>query len=151
MEIALKEAYRAVRTGNGGPFGACIVRNGTVVAKGHNEVLKTSDPTRHAEICAIQRAARKIGNPHFARCEIYSTTEPCVMCFAAINWAQIRRVYFGTSVRDVRRLGFNELVISNHRLKSLGGSGIEIVPGFMKAECQDLLDFWSRLPGKKTY
>jgi guanine deaminase len=151
MEIALKEAYRGLRKGDGGPFGACLVRGGVVVAVGHNEVLKTADPTRHAEVCAIQRAARKLGRPHFTGCELYSTTEPCVMCFAAINWAQIRRVYFGTSVRDVRRLGFNELVISNRRLKSLGGSSVEIEPRFMRAECQELLDFWSRLPGKKTY
>ena len=151
MEVALKEAYLGLERGDGGPFGACIVRGGKVIARGHNEVVKTSDPTRHAEVCAIQRASRKIGSPHFVRCDIYSTTEPCVMCFAAINWAQIRQVYFGTSVRDVRRLGFNELVISNRRLKSLGGGHTEIVPRFMKTECEELLDFWRRLPGKKTY
>jgi guanine deaminase len=73
------------------------------------------------------------------------------MCFAAIHWARIRRVYFGTTVREVNSLGFNELTISNRRLKSLGRSPVEIVPGFLREECQDLLRYWSRLPNKKTY
>ncbi len=151
MEAALAEAYRGMKRGNGGPFGAVIVRRGEILAQGHNEVLKSNDPTRHAEMCAISRAARKLGAPHFQGAEIYSTTEPCVMCFAAINWAQMRRITFGTTVRDVKRLGFNELVVSNQRLRSLGGSGVELVAGFMRDECQKLLDDWGALPGKKTY
>ena len=68
-----------------------------------------------------------------------------------VNWAQMRRITFGTSVRDVKRLGFNELVVSNRRLKSLGGGRVELVSGFMKDACQHLLDDWNVLPGKKTY
>ena len=151
MEAALAEAYRGIERGDGGPFGAVIVRRGEILAKGHNEVLKSNDPTRHAEMCAISRAARKLGSPHFRGAEIYSTTEPCVMCFAAINWAQLRRITFGTTVRDVKRLGFNELVVSNRRLKSLGGGRVALVSGFMKDACQQLLDAWTALPGKKTY
>ena len=151
MEMALREAHRGIALGHGGPFGAVIVRRGEVLAKGHNEVLKTNDPTRHAEMCAITRASRQMSQPHFEGAEIYSTTEPCVMCFAAINWAQMRRESFGTTVRDVKRLGFNELVISNQRLKTLGGSGVEIVPGFMREACLALLDAWVRLPNKRTY
>lgn len=151
MKAALAEAYRGMRRGDGGPFGAVIVRRGEVLARGHNEVLKSNDPTRHAEMCAISRAARKLGAPHFLGAEIYSTTEPCVMCFAAINWAQMRRITFGTTVRDVKRLGFNELVVSNQRLSKLGGSKVELVAGFMRSECQTLLEDWGRLPGKRTY
>ena len=73
------------------------------------------------------------------------------MCFAAINWAQMRRVTYGTTVRDVKRLGFNELVISNQRLKTLGGSRVEIAPAFMRDACLKLLDDWGRLPDKRTY
>ena len=151
MEIALRETYRGIARGDGGPFGAVIVLQGEVLAKGHNEVLKTNDPTRHAEMCAISRAARKMSAPHFEGLEIFSTTEPCVMCFAAINWAQMRRVTYGTTVRDVKRLGFNELVISNQRLKTLGGSRVEIAPAFMRDACLKLLDDWGRLPDKRTY
>ena len=151
MEMAIGEAYRGLRRGAGGPFGAVIVRRGEVIAKGHNEVLKTSNPTRHAEMCAISRAVKKRRTPHFKGVTIYSTTEPCVMCFAAINWAQMDRIVFGTTVSDVKRLGFNELAISNRRLKSLGGGRVELVPGFMKDACRKLLDDWSMLPYKQTY
>ena len=151
MEIAIAEAYRGIRRGHGGPFGACLVARGEVLALGHNEVLKTNDPTRHAEICAITRAARRMDSPHFRGCEIYSTTEPCVMCFAAIHWAQIPRLYFGTTVRDVKRLGFNELVVSNQTLKRLGRSKVQVTAGFMRDECRELLDYWKTHPQRRTY
>lgn len=151
MEAALEEAYRGIFWGDGGPFGAVIVAKGEIVARGHNEVLKRGEPTRHAEMCAIAKAARRFRSHLFLGASIYSTTEPCVMCFAAIHWARIRRLYFGTRVSDVKALGFNELTISNRKLKSLGRSPVEIVPGFLREECQDLLDHWARLPGKRTY
>ena len=151
MQIAVDEAYRGVDKAHGGPFGAVIVRGGEVLAKGHNEVLKTNDPTRHAEVCAIIRASKKIGSPHFKGAEIFSTTEPCVMCFAAINWAQIKRITFGTTVGDVARRGFNELTIGNRRLKTLGKSQVELVSGFMREDCQELLEYWASKPGARTY
>jgi len=151
MEAALSEAYRGCTRGDGGPFGAVIVSKGEIVARGHNEVLKRGEPTRHAEMCAISKAARFFRSHLFLGAEIYSTTEPCVMCFAAIHWARMPRVYFGTTIRDVNALGFNELTISNRRLKGLGRSPVEIVPGFLREECRELLEYWRRLPGKKTY
>jgi len=151
MQVALAEAYRGIGRGHGGPFGACLVLDGEVLATGHNEVLKTNDPTRHAEICAITRAAKRLDSPHFKGCEIYSTTEPCVMCFAAIHWAQIPRLYFGTTVRDVKRLGFNELVVSNRTLKRLGKSKVRVTAGVLRDECRELLESWKTSPGRRTY
>jgi guanine deaminase len=151
MEAALEEAYRGISLGDGGPFGAVIVIGEEIVARGHNEVLRRSEPTRHAEMCAISKAARSLRSHLLLRASIYSTTEPCVMCFAAIHWARIRRVYFGTTVSEVSALGFNELTISNRRLKTLGRSSVEIAPGLLRDECRRLLDDWRRLPDKKTY
>lgn len=151
MEIAISEAYRGIGQGHGGPFGACLVLRGEVLATGHNEVLKSHDPTRHAEMCVITRAAKRMDSPHFKGCEIYSTTEPCVMCFAAIHWAQIPRLYFGTTVRDVKRLGFNELVVSNKTLKRLGQSQVNVTAGVMQDECRELLESWKSSPHRKTY
>ena len=151
MQIAIAEAYRGMRRSHGGPFGACLVFKGEVLATGHNEVLKSNDPTRHAEICAITRAAKHMDAPHFRGCEIYSTTEPCVMCFAAIHWAQIPRLYFGTTVRDVKRLGFNELVISNQTIKRLGRSKVKVTAGVMRDECRELLEVWKTVPQRRTY
>jgi guanine deaminase len=151
MSIALEEAYQGIARGHGGPFGACIVRQGEVIATGHNEVLEKNDPTRHAEVCAIIRASKVLRMPHFKGCEIYSTTEPCVMCFAAIHWARIKTIYFGTTVREVKKLGFNEIVISNRVLKRMGKSPIQVVPGLMRRECRELLEYWKSLPGRQLY
>ena len=151
MRRALREAYKGIRGGEGGPFGAAIVKDGVVIGAGHNRVLKGRNPTLHAEVCAIDAATRRLKTHLLEGCEIYSTTEPCVMCFAAINWAKIDTVYFGTAVPDVKRLGFNELTISNRTLKRLGRSPVRIVPVFLRGECLKLLKTWKALPSARTY
>lgn len=151
MQAALREAYRGVRRGEGGPFGACIVKGGRVVALAHNRVLKTGNPTQHAEVVAIGRASRRLGTHLLQGCEIYSTTEPCPMCFSAIHWARIGEVYFGTTVLEVKRLGFNELMITNRTLKRLGKSPLALFPGIAREECLKLLRDWKALPHRRTY
>ncbi|MBX7186897.1 MAG: nucleoside deaminase [Vicinamibacteria bacterium] len=150
MHMALREASRGMRGGQGGPFGACIVKNGLIVAVAHNRVLVTGNPTQHAEVVAIGRAARHLGTHVLKGCTIYSTTEPCPMCFSAIHWAQIDRIVFGTGIADVKRLGFNELSISNSTLKRLGRSRV-VLDRAAKRECTDLLRSWAALETKKTY
>jgi guanine deaminase len=150
MHMALREAARGMKAGLGGPFGACIVRGRTIVALAHNRVLASSDPTQHAEVVAIGRATRHLGARVLKGCTIYSTTEPCPMCFSAIHWAQIDRIVFGTGIADVKRLGFNELSISNQTLKRLGKSRV-ILDRASKRECAELLEDWARLASKKTY
>lgn len=151
MRLAIEEAYRGIRLGHGGPFGAVIVHRGEVIARGHNEVLKTNDPTRHAEMCALTRGSKIFGSPHYRGARIYSTTEPCVMCFAAIHWAQIPRILFGTTVRDVSQLGFNELMVSNQRLISLGKSSVRSISGVLREDCRKLLEDWKTSPHARTY
>jgi guanine deaminase len=151
MRLALREARRGIRRGEGGPFGACIVRNGTVVALGHNRVLASRNPTLHAEVVAIGKATRRLGSHLLDGAVIYSTTEPCPMCFAAIHWARIGEAHFGTTVPDVQRLGFNELTISNATLKRLGRSPVRLFPGLLREECRMLLREWQSLPTRQTY
>jgi guanine deaminase len=151
MRLALDDALKGIKKGDGGPFGACITRNGEVIAVGHNRVLKTRNPTMHAEVCAIGIASKKLGTHVLEGCDIYSTTEPCPMCFAAIHWAKMRRVFFGTTVPDVKKLGFNELMISNTTLKRLGKSPLDLQPGLLKDECLELLASWKALPNRQTY
>ncbi|MFH1665403.1 MAG: deaminase, partial [Candidatus Omnitrophota bacterium] len=91
------------------------------------------------------------GTYDLSGCEIYSTTEPCPMCFSAIHWARIHKLIYGTSIDDVRKLGFNELTIPAARMKREGGSPVKMEPGFMRAECEQLLKFWETLPDKKVY
>jgi tRNA(Arg) A34 adenosine deaminase TadA len=150
MHLALREASRGMRSGQGGPFGACIVKDGLIVAVAHNRVLVSGNPTQHAEVVAIGRAAKDLDTHVLKGCTIYSTTEPCPMCFSAIHWAQIDRIVFGTGIADVKRLGFNELSISNRTLKRLGRSGV-ILDRASKRESTDLLRSWAALKSKKTY
>ncbi len=135
----------------GGPFGACVVRGQEVLAVAHSTVLQDRDPTCHAEVNAIRRAARKLQSYDLSGCEIYSTTEPCPMCFAAIHWARLDRLIYGTSITEAARLGFNEMPISNLQMQALSRSPVAIYAGFLREECRQLLTEWARLPGRQVY
>ncbi|MDD3089540.1 MAG: nucleoside deaminase [Candidatus Omnitrophica bacterium] len=151
MLLAIEEARKGMTAGHGGPFGAVISMEGRIIASAHNTVLGDNDPTRHAEISAISLAARKLGDLDLSGCELYTTTEPCPMCFSAIHWAKISRIVFGTSIEDVRKRGFNELSIPVWTMKDLGGSPVRIEGGFMEPECEKLLEEWDSLPVKRVY
>ncbi len=106
--MALNEARKGIKAGHGGPFGAVIVKNGVVVAKGHNQVIKNNDPTCHGEIMAIHKACKKLGTFDLSGCEIYTTGEPCPMCMAAILWANIEKVFYGCNILDTEEIGFRD-------------------------------------------
>jgi guanine deaminase len=151
MRRAIDEALENLPAMDGGPFGVCLVRGDEVLAVGHNTVLKDHDPTCHGEMNAIRLAARKLESYDLSGCEIYSTTEPCPMCFAAIHWARIGRVIYGTAIGEVALLGFNELTIGSRRMQTLGRSPVALYPGFLADECRQLLAEWARLPGRQVY
>jgi tRNA(adenine34) deaminase len=96
MGLALDEARRAAALGEV-PVGAVVVRDGAVVATGHNRPRAAHDPTAHAEIVAIRAAAAALGDERLVACDLYVTLEPCTMCAAAISFARIRRLYYGAS------------------------------------------------------
>lgn len=151
MRLSIAEARKNLKTMHGGPFGACLLKNGKILAIARNTVLKNQDPTCHAEINAIRMACRKLKSFDLSGCEIYSTTEPCPMCFSAIHWARVKTVIYGTTTRDAKRAGFNELVIDDVKLKKLGGSKVKLKRSRLLAECKNLFDAWSKLPQKKSY
>lgn len=144
MILAIEEAKRGVDKREGGPFGAVIVRKGKVVAIGHNKVLKTNDPTLHAEISALRKTCKKFKKFKLHGFEVYSTTEPCPMCYTALHWAGIKKIYFGTRTKDVAKLGFDELKISDKVLSHLGHDKTKIVPGHKRKECKELLEYWKK-------
>jgi len=148
--MAAKEALNGIRHQHGGPFGAIIVRKGRVIAKAHNTVLKFKDPTCHAEINAIRQAARKLKKYHLNDCSLYTTSEPCPMCFSAIHWAKIRSITYATRISDVKKLGFNELSVSTQHLKKWGKSPVKLIRSQNKA-CRDLLLAWKAHPAARTY
>ena len=111
MKIASEEAATAARNNEGGPFGAVIVREGEIVARGHNEVLKSNDPTAHAEMVTIRRAAASLGRFDLSDCVLYTSCEPCPMCLSAIYWARIPTVFFGCTKEDAADIGFDDQAI----------------------------------------
>lgn len=150
MREAIRRAGDGVAQG-GSPFGACIVRDGRVVACEHNRVLQTLDSTAHAEIVAIREACRALGTIDLSGCTIYATTEPCPMCFSAIHWARIPVIAFGARIEDARRFGFNELGISNATLKQLGGSPVILEGDVLRDEALALFERWAARPDARTY
>ena len=106
MREAIRLSERALHSGAGGPFGAVVVLRGRIIGRGHNLVLKTNDPTAHAEIVAIRDAARRQKAFWLEGADLYTSCEPCPMCLAAAYWARLRRVYFANTRVDAAAIGF---------------------------------------------
>lgn len=150
MRLAIKKAKEGASKGQS-PFGACIVKKGKVIVSAHNIVWKTTDITAHAEVTAIREACKKLKTIDLSGCEIYTTTEPCPMCFSAIHWAKIKKLYSGTKIKDAKKAGFNELTVSNREMKKIGGSKVKIVEDFLKEECQEVFTDWLKVNKNKVY
>lgn len=151
MMEAIKICEKGIEKGQT-PFGAVIIdKNGKIIARAHNEVWKRTDITAHAEIVAIRKANKKLKSIKLKGCTIYSTTEPCPMCFSAIHWAGIDRIVYGASIEDAKKVGFRELTISNKKMKRLGGATVRITGGVLREECVEQLKRWKKLKKSKTY
>ena len=108
MQIAIQEAREGISNGDGGPFGTAIVRDGVLVASGHNHVLAYNDPTCHGEVDAIRKACKRLGTFDLTGCELYTTGEPCHMCLCACMWANISKIYYGCTIVDNEIIGFRD-------------------------------------------
>lgn len=108
MQKAINEARKGIHAGHGGPFGSIVIKDGKVVGRGHNRVVKNNDPTCHGEIQAIRRASSRLGTFDLTGCEIYTTGEPCHMCLCACMWANISKIYYGCTIKDNDRIGFRD-------------------------------------------
>ncbi len=135
MKLAANEAREGIKSGDGGPFGAVVVKNGEVIATGHNHVLSNNDSTCHGEIDAIRKAEKKLGTYDLSGCEVYTTGEPCPMCLAAVLWANISRVYYGCRTEDEARIGFRDLKFSE-MLGNDFGSGLP--KGFLEERDREM-------------
>ncbi len=147
MRLALCEAEKAIEEGEM-PVGAVIVRDGQVIATGHNVRNVTHDPTLHAEIVAIRKACEKLSDWRLSDCDLYVTLEPCVMCSGAIINSRMRSVYFGAYDAEYGGAGGRIDLFS----KSYFGSNTRIYAGIMEEECTSMLkNFFATLrEGKKN-
>ena len=108
MREAIRLSVVQMRAGQGGPFGAVVVRKGRIVGRGFNLVTSTNDPTAHAEVVAIRAACKKLKTFQLDECELYTSCEPCPMCLSAIYWARLRRVYFANTRKDAAKIQFDD-------------------------------------------
>jgi guanine deaminase len=111
MKEAIELSFKAMRTGAGGPFGAIIVKEGKIIARGMNKVTANNDPTAHAEVVAIREACQVLQTFQLTGCEIYTSCEPCPMCLGAIYWARPDKIYFANSKKDAADAGFDDQFI----------------------------------------
>jgi guanine deaminase len=146
MAEAVKEARKGLRARHGGPFGAIIVKDGVIIARTHNKVLSTHDPTSHAEINAIRLASRRLGSHDLSDCIIYSSSEPCPMCYAAIKWARIKQCFYGCTRADTAKLGFSDKALYDDLLR-----GRPIGKQLDRDECLNVHDEWLKLKKRELY
>jgi len=111
LQLAVEIAREHMQAGAGGPFGAVIVRNNTVIGRGWNRVTSDHDPTAHAEVSAIRDACRQHNTFSLAGSVVYTTCEPCPMCLAAIWWARIDTIYYASTRDDAARIGFDDAAL----------------------------------------
>jgi len=144
MRLALREAERARREREV-PVGAIVVRDGRVIARAHNRPIHLKDPTAHAEVLALRRAARKVGNYRLSGCTLYVTIEPCAMCAGAMVQARLKRVVFGASDPKAGAGGSVLSVLNHPRLNHR----VEVTEGVLGEDCAAILKKFFRNKRKK--
>ncbi|MDY0345122.1 MAG: nucleoside deaminase [Bacilli bacterium] len=148
MRMAINEARKGINSGHGGPFGSVIVKDGVVIAKGHNQVIKNQDPTCHGEMMAIHKACKKLGTFDLSGCQLYTTAEPCPMCLGAILWANISKVYFGCNIVDTENIGFRDKVF--YEMNETGKID-ELVIELDRKQCLKLFEEYKNIDDKQNY
>ena len=134
MKIAKELSEDNLKTNVGGPFGACVVKNGIIIGKGSNNVLSNNDPTAHAEVMAIRNACKNINSYDLSDCELYTSCYPCPMCLSAIIWSNIKKVYYGNTKEDAANIGFRDDYIYSYIKKLVDNSNDKNV---LELECVD--------------
>lgn len=150
MKKAIEEGYKGILNNHGGPFGAVIVKDNKIIAKGHNRVVLNNDPTCHGEIDTIRKACKKLKTFDLSGCDLYTTGEPCPMCLSACLWANIENIYYGCTINDNERIGFRDEVFYEFldiSLKKVKNKMNQID----RDQCLKLFDAYNKLPSKTNY
>ena len=150
MRRAIELAQKGVDAGTGGPFGAVVVRDGTIIGEGCNRVTSTNDPTAHAEIVAIREACEKLNSFQLEDCTIYTSCEPCPMCLGAIYWARPKRMFFACTREDAARIGFDDHMIYEEIERPIEARRIESI-NFLRVEGLTVFENWANKADKTEY
>ena len=150
MREAIRLSIENVQSGNGGPFGTVIVKNGKIIASGVNKVTQSNDPTAHAEIVAIRSACETLGTFQLVGCEIYCSCEPCPMCLGAIYWARPDRIYFANTREDAADINFDDNFIYNELDVSISQRKLPTTQ-LLRDEAQMAFTQWRESTAKTEY
>lgn len=150
MREAIRLAREGMLAGQGGPFGAVVVKDGQIIGRGNNRVLLTNDPTTHAEIVAIREACKTLGNYQLTACDIYTSCEPCPMCLGAIYWARPERLFYACTRQDAAEIGFDDAFIYNELNVLLPNRKIPSQQ-LLREEGITVFELWKGFDGRKIY
>lgn len=150
MQTAIDIARQGIAAGQT-PFGAVIVRNDQLIVAAHNVVWRTTDVTAHAEVHALRLACAQLRTIDLTGCTIYTTCEPCPMCFSACHWGKLDRIVYGATIADAQRAGFSELTIPAKEMKRLGGSPMQVTGGVLSGPCAALFQEWLGQASRRVY
>jgi len=150
MQRAIALSNIAVEANMGGPFGCVIVKNGKIIAEGYNSVTGSNDPTAHAEMVAIRNACKELKTFQLDDCIIYTSCEPCPMCFGAIYWARPKKVYFACTKEDAAKIDFDDQFIYDELDKKGVNQKIEF-ENFMRHEANVVFNQWAEKIDKVKY
>jgi len=150
MAEAIRLAENNVHSSNGGPFGAVVVKDGKIVGAGGNKVTSDNDPTAHAEIVAIRKAAKNLGTFDLSGCEIYASCEPCPMCLGAIYWARIDKLYYAATKDDAAKADFDDSFIYAEFAKPKDQRKLQSVQ-MMREEAVKVFEEWIKKEDKIPY
>ncbi|HEY0274019.1 MAG TPA: nucleoside deaminase [Chitinophaga sp.] len=150
MDLAIALSAEGMKNGDGGPFGAIVVQGDRVVGRGWNQVLKTNDPTAHAEVVAIRDACNHLHTYQLHHCEVYTSCEPCPMCLGAIYWARPQRVYFANTRADAAAIGFDDAFIYGEINRPFAERSIPLI-GLPAAGAWEVFRQWKEKGTGKLY
>ncbi|HWC17377.1 MAG TPA: nucleoside deaminase [Terriglobales bacterium] len=150
MRRAIELSLENVSSNKGGPFGAVVVRGGSIIGEGTNQVLSTNDPSAHAEVVAIRDACRKLNSFQLTGCEIYSSCEPCPMCMGLIYWSRPERIYYGNTASDAAAVGFDDDFIYHELAKPAENRSLKMRQ-IMRDEAFAAFAAWQKKADKIQY
>lgn len=150
MQEAIKCSLFGMSNNAGGPFGAVIVKDGEIIAKGWNKVTSTNDPTAHAEVTAIREACKKLNTFDLSGCDLYTSCEPCPMCLSAIYWARIGKIYYANTRKDAADINFDDDFIYKEIPLALDERAIPMEQ-IERDEAIKVFEEWTKKQDKKAY
>jgi len=150
MLRAIEIAEKGMKSDQGGPFGAVIVKNGEIIAESSNQVTSKNDPTAHAEIAAIRKACEKLNSFQLEDCVIYTSCEPCPMCFGAIYWARLKAVFYACTKEDAAKIDFDDRFIYQELDCAIEDRKIKF-HNVLRKEAQQVFKAWEDKSDKIAY